>query len=169
MTTCTICFSEHDHRWYDKPSMYCEACAKLKEDGLGKCQEIVPGLYLGDYESAKKFVGITLCVHEDDEFAVEYHIPILEKKPKSHMDRTGALVSMAKLNTAVQFIRYLVRDGIEYGPENILVHCKGGVERSPLVVAHHLVESLWFADLDKAYAHIKKIRPVVSERKFWLP
>ena len=171
MSTCTICFAEHDRLWYGKPSMYCEACAKLKEDGLGKCQEIVPGFYLGDWESARKFVGTTLCVHEDDEFAVGYHIPILVKKPNSHLDRTGALVSLAKLNTAVQFMIYHLNETEEYSCDglDLLVYCKGGVERSPLVMAHFLLEAIYCLSLDEAYAHIKKIRPVISERKFWLP
>lgn len=145
--------------------MYCVPCALLKDDVKGKYHEIVAGVYLGDYEAAKKFVGVTLCVHEDDEFAVGYHIPILKKKPNSHMDRTGALVSMAKLNTAVQFIDHHVKRTTQ----DMLIHCKGGVERSPLVVAHYLVEDGFCSNLDDAYAYIKKIRPVISERKFWLP
>lgn len=166
MSVCTICFGEHDRLWGDKPSMYCGPCGKLKGDAEGKCQEIITGLYLGDYEAAKKFVGVTLCVHEDDEFAVGFHIPILKKKPNSHMDRAGALVSMAKLITATAFIHYHV-SYVNSPP--LLVHCKGGVERSPLVMAHYLLDIGFCQSLDDAYTYIKKIRPVVSERKFWLP
>lgn len=48
-----------------------------------------------------------------------------------------------------------------------LVHCLGGMERSPLAMVYWLRKCHNFT-YDSAYEHVKKIRPVVLNRLTWL-
>jgi hypothetical protein len=172
MTKCIICFAEHDRTWGEDPSqpaMYCEPCAKIKNDSEGVISEILPTLFLSGQHAAKDFEGTRLYVHENDnQYNGHYpqiHIPILTKKPNSSVDRTGAVASIQALNWAVQIIDTFVK-----GNRNLLVHCHGGVERSPLTLAWYFTKQTGtFATLKEAYDFLKSKRPVVSERMFWLP
>ena len=48
-----------------------------------------------------------------------------------------------------------------------LVHCLGGMERSPLAMAYWMRKCHNFT-YDDAYNHIQKLRPVVLNRLTWL-
>jgi protein-tyrosine phosphatase len=124
-------------------------------------------LFLSGLAAASKFDGMRLCVHEciphyEGSFI---HIPILSKRPNGPTDRTGAVVNMDQLNKAVDVIDDYMKRG-----EKLLVHCKGGVERSPLTLAWYLVHRAnQFSTLCQAYGYLKSKRPVVSKRLIWLP
>ena len=50
----------------------------------------------------------------------------------------------------------------------VVVHCRAGIERSALTVAWFLKNHLMFNTLDNAYAHLKKVRPIVARRDWWV-
>lgn len=168
MTKCIICFAEHNRMWTEtKPAMYCESCAAIKEDSVDKVSPIIDNLYLSGMIAAGKFEGARLCVHENTPtYTGQYfHVPILTKRPNDSIDRTGAIASVEALNNACSIIDEHLKKG-----EKILVHCVGGVERSPLTLAWYFVH--WTKDFDgliEAYNFLKAKRPIVSERMFWLP
>lgn len=164
--TCVICGANHDLLWSKHyPSMYCGPCAVLKRAAKGVVTHVIDTLYLGDIFAAKTFDGERLCVHENPEYASMHHIPILTILPNSALDRTGAIASIAQLDKVVDFIINRLRAEVP-----LIVHCKGGVERSPLAIAYFLVKAEQdYSTLDDAYKYLKSIRPVVSDRTFWLP
>lgn len=146
--------------------MYCESCAIIKNDSVEVISQITNNLFLSGMVAAGKFDGHRLCVHEkiptyEGQY---YHIPILEKCPNNSIDRTGALVSMDGLNRATDLIEQYMNKN-----ERLLVHCVGGVERSPLTLAWYFVQSKKFETLNEAYVFLRSKRPVVSDRQFWLP
>ena len=52
--------------------------------------------------------------------------------------------------------------------DKVVVHCRAGIERSVLTVAWFLKNHLMFNSLDTAYAHLKKVRPIVARRDWWV-
>jgi Dual specificity phosphatase, catalytic domain len=124
---------------------------------------ILGSIYVGGYENAGDFNGFVLFVHHDIQWYTKgLHIPLLSKKPNSPTDRTGAKINYSNL--------YLITETIDRHFKNhtpLLVHCRGGVERSPLCVVHWLVE--YFDNTpDIAYDYVKMKRPVVEDRRYWL-
>lgn len=167
MSKCTICFIEHNNTWKDgTTNMYCHICEPIRNAARGTISEILDTLYLADMQAASKFDGHRLCVHEmGPTYKGQCHFaPILSQRPHSSLDRTGAVVDMTMLNYAAGIIDAYVKRG-----EKLLVHCQGGVERSPLTVAWYLIKSKRVENFQQAYAFLKSKRPVVSERTFWLP
>lgn len=166
MNKCVICFVEHNNQWSDGPNMYCEKCAPIREQSRGTLSEILPNLYLSDVKAAAEFDGERICVHENypPYKGCFHHIPILTHRPNSKYDRTGAIASITSLNFAACMIDIQLGTG-----KKLLIHCWGGVERSPLTLAWWLVKNKKFETLDEAYVFLKEKRPVVSDRQFWLP
>lgn len=165
MRNCIICGVEHDRLWNKEPARYCDSCAKIKKDSEGAVTHVLGSLYLGDYEAAKEFIGTRICVYCDEpEYdGPFYHIPILATRPKSQTDRT-ATASIAALDKAAD----LITESLETG-RKVLVHCMGGVERSPLTIAWWLVKTNRCTTIAGAYQSLKAIRPVVADRTSWLP
>lgn len=122
-------------------------------------------IYLSSYEGAKNFQGLVIFVHHDIEYYSQgLHIPILKKRPNDSTDRRGAEVNVDNL----ELIHALLDKAVAYS-QTTLVHCRGGIERSPLVVATWLTQVLeGGASLDTAYNYIKLQRPVVEDRRYWL-
>ncbi len=167
MLKCILCFEPHTNTWGFGPNMYCEKCFAIRNAAKGVVNHIVGSLYLADMEAAKTFDGVRMCVHEDGpKYTGQCHfLPILTKKPISTFDRSGAVASVNMLNTAADLIDYHVRKG-----DRLLVHCHGGIERSPLTIAWYLVNKVKeCATFQDAYVFLKSKRPAVSERLFWLP
>ena len=167
MNKCVICFTEHTNEWNNGPSMYCELCWPIRESARATYNPVLGTIYLGDMKSAEQFDGMRLCVYDTaPTYQGEYiHIPILEKRPNSSFDRTGAIVSVDRLNAACDLIN-------EYFTTNkkLLVHCHGGIERSPLTVAWWLsAQAPYVCNINEAYTFLKLVRPAVSPRLFWLP
>lgn len=149
------------------PNMYCEQCLPIRKAARNMIAHIVDTLYLSDMQAAGSFDGYRLCVHENGPlYTGQCHFhPILVTKPNSPFDRSGALASIEALDAAAEVIHEKITN-----KENIVVHCMGGIERSPLTIAWYLVtKSKMFDTLQEAYDFLKTKRPVVSERLFWLP
>jgi hypothetical protein len=125
--------------------------------------EILPGLWVGDCESA--LIGISrdfavLNVLETGAIPGESHIPIL--LPLSYRSPAdGVLAYRVRLDNAVKWIE-------ENKSRQMLVHCGAGIERSPLTVAWYMCRRRVVADLDQAYTCLIKRRPVVQDRRMWL-
>lgn len=164
---CIICFTNHDLLWEDgSPARYCAECEVIKKDSVPVISPIIDNLFLSSMTAASTFDGIRLCVHENipTYTGTYYHYPILIKKPNNDIDRSGALAPLELLNNAVDIIEMYIDNDLP-----ILVHCVGGVERSPLTVAWYLIRSGKCKNFEEAYTFLKSKRPVVSERVFWLP
>ena len=127
--------------------------------------EIIRRIFVGTLEDAVKTASahpdwIILCVLEQRpaaEPACAIHIPLLEISPK------GPIVNQVRLEIACDIIDNAYSNGY-----NILVHCQMGVERSPLTVAYWLA-TRYSLSLDKAYLLLQHKRPIVKDRRLWLP
>lgn len=164
---CILCFNEHAYTWNGSQSMYCQMCSPIREDARSTTSHIVGTLYLSDMAAAADFKGYRVCVHEDGARydGQSHYLPILTTKPNSKLDRSGGVASVEALDEAAEIIHQYVTKQV-----NILVHCVGGIERSPLTIAWYLVtKAKQFDTLQEAYDFLKQKRPVVSERLFWLP
>jgi hypothetical protein len=165
-TACIICGNLHTNRFHDHPGRYCDTCYRIKKDAKGTLTEIDKNLYLGDMVAAANFDGDRLCVydHAPTYKGTAIHAPILKKPPNGDIDRTGAEVDIRMVMFACDII-----SAYRAFRRPLLVHCFGGVERSPLVIAYYAVHARWVPSLDAAYQYLKEQRPVVSDRSFWLP
>lgn len=127
--------------------------------------KIIGPIYVGSWEGVKDFKGDVIFVHHDIQWYTKgLHIPLLSKRPNSDTDRSGAKVNQTNLDLIMEFIEeYFQADS----GRPLLIHCKGGVERSPLSVASWLVKyHNW--TLDRAYFNLKQLRPIVEDRREWL-
>ena len=163
---CIICFAEHDRLHGNKPHIYCERCSVIKRESTDIISEITDTLFLSGMKPAGRFDGDRLCVHEmTPTYTGQFHhIPILTKAPTSKSDRSGAVASLEALDRCANLIDDYVNSG-----RRLLVHCHGGVERSPLTLVWYFVRTKKFNTLMEGYEFLKAKRPVVSERLFWLP
>lgn len=121
-------------------------------------------IYLSSAEGAKIWErGDIIFVHHDIQYYTRgLHIPLLKKRPNDDIDRTGAEVNIENLK-----LIHAILDDAYNNDRNVLVHCRGGVERSPLVLATWLAGHQYWS-LDRAYMYIQTKRPVVQDRRFWL-
>ena len=63
----------------------------------------------------------------------------------------------------------IIESVVDRGPDNpVTVHCAMGMERSGLAVAWWLKE-WWGRSLDGAYGSIQLNRPIVMDRREWIP
>jgi len=93
--------------------------------------------------------------------AEELNTPADVKMPV--MPENGQDATMVRLDMLGEIIADHIRNG-----DKVVVHCMAGIERSVLTVAWFLKNHLMFKTLDNAYRHIKKIRPVVERRDWWV-
>jgi len=167
---CSLCMQKEGKLFENMRALYCDECFDARKASWGTVSEIIPGLFISGMREAEIWeFGPRICVHEDGPTYdmlrdCSAFIPILDKPPNSHQDRTGAVASIKALNQVSQHIHTLLIRQIP-----VLVHCWGGVERSPLAVAWFLVGYGYEDSLSDAYAFLKSKRPVVSDRTFWLP
>lgn len=131
---------------------------------------IEPNLYLGDWHhglQAKQNGVATLCVIEtagwDRYEGMTYYVPILE-----HDEESLAIVPPQALISKLDEACEIIEDHL-LNQEPLLVHCYAGVERSPLTLAYWLVKSRRQPSLDEAYKFLKSKRPIVEDRRSWLP
>lgn len=130
---------------------------------MNSINHIYGSIYVSSYEHAPDFDGRVIFVHHEVQwYSKGLHIPLLSKRPNSDTDRTGAKINEENLKLIHDTITKAYIDKAK-----ILVHCKGGVERSPLVVATWL-QKVRGLTLDEAYTLIKLRRPVVEDRRYWL-
>ena len=127
--------------------------------------EIIDHIFVGTLEDAVQTAStypdwIILCVLEQrpaNEPACAIHVPLLEISPD------GPVINQIRLEIACDIIDNAYTNGY-----NILVHCQMGIERSPLTVAYWLATRQYIS-LDNAYKILKLQRPVVEDRRSWLP
>lgn len=135
---------------------------------------IEPNLYLGNWQDARanskyaRHDGFdTLCVIEtqmDDWYpGLTHYIPILD-----HDEHSLALIPPRALIHKLDEACTIIDDHL-LNHEPLLVHCWAGIERSPLTLAYWLVKSKRRANLDGAYRFLKHVRPIVEDRREWLP
>jgi len=136
--------------------------------------EIESNLYLGDWHGALMATRLdpsfqTLCVIEtapEDRYPdMTYYVPILDHDEDNVWGTClppRALIT--QLDTACEIIDDHILNEVP-----LLVHCWAGIERSPLTLAYWLVRSKRQSDLDSAYKFLKSKRPIVEDRRSWLP
>lgn len=126
--------------------------------------EILPGLWVGTEFScvpACELGYTTLCLLRHPCGCKNcHHIPLAIETPLGAVEG----VKMSRINEAVDWIRHNWSDE----GRRVLVHCAAGIERSPLVMAHFLASYFSGVDLDEAYAWIRKLRPIVQDRRAWI-
>lgn len=129
------------------------------------CQEIIPGLlYLGSAKASKDLNGLReLGITHIVNLGGKAHFPgHLIYSPKVKIpDKPDSQLSDV-LEPIFQFI-----EGIQSakGPKGkVLVHCMGGVSRSPAVVIAYLMHALQLSYED-AYATVKAKRPGIRPRE----
>jgi protein-tyrosine phosphatase len=119
--------------------------------------EILPGLYLGDANDALKAEGMVI-------------ICVLEVKPPT--EPQGAIFfpflenGIANMNILRDFastVDRLLTDG-----KKVLVHCGGGIERSPLAVAFYISWKRGIP-IEEAYQIVEQKHPQTQRRLQWLP
>jgi hypothetical protein len=134
--------------------------------------EIIPNLYVGELLDAN-FVAYRISLGEDDWEVItvtDYepdrsivgnstHICITRKISKDH---EGIRANMKSLNKAADKI-----DEILKKKKKCLIHCGGGIERSPLCVAWYLHKKKGMTIAD-AYQLLWQKRPCVLYRGDWL-
>ena len=119
--------------------------------------EVLPRLWIGTpatCDVARQEGLFCLCVLEESHNQPGCtHFPILKGPMQAPIDR-------------VMLAGHYIDRFIDHGP-GILVHCGGGAERSPLVVAVWMCKR-FNMDLDEAYAWLKSRRQQVEDRRRWL-
>lgn len=138
---------------------------------------IYDSIYLGDLGDARQWKGGTLYVHEwvVEGYKPTYHKPIMVAKPERKLESVGVdsfvhsssaeqtLASRMVLDECTTIIEEWASRG-----DPLLVHCHGGIERSPLTLAWWLYSSGRENDLDGAYRYIRGKRPIIEDRRYWL-
>ncbi|CAH6421802.1 Dual specificity protein phosphatase [uncultured virus] len=126
--------------------------------------EIIPGLWLGDYKSAfdkklledKKINYIIRVMPDFDETErfsdIKYiQIPIKDKN-----------VCIKNLNLLFELINFFIKYLLE-NKKNVLIHCKRGHHRSAVIVASFLIKFLNIEYIN-SIAYINSIRPCALRR-----
>jgi hypothetical protein len=132
-----------------------------------EADEVLPGLYIGTCTScgvvnnrrAEFGPFRSICVLEGPHSIACIHHRILSQTALG-VDRDQLLSAAARI--AEWWDQRRICD------ERLLIHCGAGIERSPLVVATWLAEFCGLT-LDEAYRWLKARRPIVEDRRVWLP
>lgn len=118
--------------------------------------EVAPGVFVGGWNDAVKFVGKKFCVLDEapDEMPPATHLQIYDEAKDApivaNLDKVASGMNSARESN-----------------EPVLVFCGHGVRRSPLAAAWYLhrYEDL---SLDEAYAKIRSVRPRVETAQEWI-
>lgn len=136
--------------------------------------EILPRLYLGDLADARLFTGTVICtMNAWPEAGNPYAlwIPVV-RAPLclTGSDREGVPVPPDQITAIPQQLDLaadVIHDRLKEG-QRVMVHCREGKERSPLTVAWYLRGYVGMP-LDDGYALLRSLRPMVIDRRQWLP
>jgi len=128
--------------------------------------EIIKNVWVGDLDDARKWEGNKICVLES--YPRDYLqrknsllIPILSDKHE-HLEESDAEVMMENIDLVSTIIQNHIMAG-----EKVLVHCMGGMERSPLAVTWYLHKNAG-VPLTDAFDYVKTKRPQALNRIQWL-
>jgi len=123
---------------------------------MDKVSWVHPYLAISSHTGASTVAdAIIINVAEELHTASDVKLPLLPEK--------GQDATMIRLDMLGEIIADHINNG-----EKVVVHCMAGIERSALTVAWFLKNHLMFNTLDKAYGHVKKIRPIVKRRDWWV-
>lgn len=135
-------------------------------------------IYLGDLWDGFACDFDTLYVHEQEyakNYKPTYHVPILtivSDRPLMAMGHAHfvctneGMPKLASIEALTKCAEIIERHATTDKP--LLVHCHGGIERSPLTVAWWLSTSDREDGLDAAYRLIRGKRPIIEDRRYWL-
>lgn len=123
---------------------------------------IIGSIYVSSWLGAKQFNGKRICVHHDSSLVLDYHMPILLTRPSDEDRNKGAVANPKQLELLATIIDSCYESG-----EPLMIHCKGGIERSPLTLVYYLNQYIGYS-LDEAYNFVKGKRPIVEDRRSWL-
>ncbi len=128
--------------------------------------EIIKNVWVGDIDDARKWEGNKICVLEKypEDYTQREHsllIPILSHE-HHHLEDENAEVMMENIDLVSSVIQNHIMAG-----EKVLVHCAGGIERSPLAVTWYLHKNAG-VPLTDAFDYVKKKRPQALNRIQWL-
>ncbi len=127
--------------------------------------EVIKNVWVGDLEDAKVWEGNKICVLEH--YPSKYFpknsilIPIL-REVHEHLEEQDAEVIMENIDLVSSIIQNHIMAG-----EKVLVHCMGGMERSPLAVTWYLHKNAG-VHLNDAFDFVKTKRPQALNRIQWL-
>ena len=128
--------------------------------------EIIKNVWVGDIDDAREWKGNKICVLES--YPKDYTqrknsvlVPILSSE-HIHLEDENAEVMMENIDLVSTIIQNHIMAG-----EKILVHCAGGMERSPLAVTWYLHKNAGVG-LNDAFDFVKKKRPQALNRIQWL-
>jgi hypothetical protein len=124
----------------------------------------------------------TLYVHEDivPGYTPTFHVPILNVEPEvplvigdyfanPNAEETIDTIQRKRLvDPGKLVVAHMLLDDYYENYKPLLIHCLGGVERSPLTLATWMVKNGLQPDLDAAYVFLKNKRSVVQDRRHWL-
>ena len=99
--------------------------------------------------------AVIINVAEELNTKADIKLPVM---PESGQDAT-----MDRLDMLGEIISSHINNG-----DKVVVHCMAGIERSALTVAWFLKNHLMFNTLDNAYGHLRKVRPIVARRDWWV-
>lgn len=115
--------------------------------------EIIENLFVGDMVDARSgFEGLIICV--------------LEEKPFDEPPNATWIPFLAEGIRSLEIAAEVIDSALN-GGRRVLVHCGAGSERAPLTVAWFLNRRRTIS-LDEAYDLLKRKRPIVQDRRFWL-
>ncbi len=128
--------------------------------------EVIKNVWVGDLEDAKVWEGNKICVLEKYPEGYTKHknsilIPILSQE-HIHLEQEDAEVLMENIDLVSSIIQNHIMAG-----EKVLVHCMGGMERSPLAVTWYLHKNAGVSVTD-AFDYVKTKRPQALNRIQWL-
>ena len=119
--------------------------------------EILPGVFVGGWSDAEKFVGQRVCVLDelpDSGAPAERHFPIYDEahdRPiRENLDHVAAFVEAARANH-----------------QPALMFCGHGIRRASLAGAWFLHRHEGIT-LDEAYARVRAVRPKIEHVKDWV-
>ena len=122
--------------------------------------EIIPNLYIGDYQDAKDrpkdFVSINVAHEHLDTLPESVYLPWLRP------DGNRVAVDISLL--------YLIAENIDRDLKHgrkVLVNCNMGQERAPLTVVWYLIVKKGMT-LDDAYKLVKEKRKQTLDRRGWI-
>ncbi len=137
--------------------------------------EIIKNVWIGDIDDARVWKGNKICVLE--KYPVDYTqrehsllIPILSRvvenvtptNKREMIKDEDAQVLMENIDLVSTIIQNHIMEG-----EKVLVHCIGGMERSPLAVTWYLHRNAGVPVTD-AFDYVKTKRPQALNRIQWL-
>ncbi len=118
--------------------------------------EVAPGVFVGGWKDAARFVGARFCVLDEPEpeMPADAHRPIYDEAKDEPI--------RANLDEVAELVRGARKRG-----KPVLLFCGHGIRRSPLAAAWYLHRTEGLT-LDAAYDRIRSVRPRVEHVREWV-